>query len=292
MHNIIRIEELVYSRLSKVNKADWIEMLSMQGVSKSYAILMDDYILVEQADYRFNDKGEYISSERMVYNIDYATYDIAENTSCSEDTEIIDTIHYDSQNDLFFVYHTHYRKSEKTKEQFAYIFSEADMPSSPPSIQEKEADNEVIKEDDEVVNDEKEAVNNTSIPSVDNSEKLTTLTYNNHDFKWTVGSKVLLDELFSGPTKLIGKISFQFRKKFLFVFMQSYVADQVGKEAEYEIPAKAIQFMQKYQEKYYSTVPRVFLFVCDDGKVASFYDEVKFVRANKNSITIKSLLRI
>jgi len=26
--------------------------------------------------------------------------------------------------------------------------------------------------------------------------------------------------------------------------------------------------------------------------VASFYDEVKLVRANKNSITIKSLLRI
>ena len=63
-------------------------------------------------------------------------------------------------------------------------------------------------------------------------------------------------------------------------------------EAEYEIPANTGVFMRKYQEKYSSKSPRIFLFVCNDGKVASFYDEVKVVSANKNSITIKSLLRI
>lgn len=133
-----------------------------------------------------------------------------------------------------------------------------------------------------------------SKPAYKNSHtaKQTTLTYNFHDFKWSVGSNVSLDELFSGPTALIGNPSYQFRKKALFVFMQSNIANQLRVEAEYEIPANTGVFMRKYQEKYSSKSPRIFLFVCDDGKVASFYDEVQLVRTNKNSITIKSLLRI
>lgn len=133
-----------------------------------------------------------------------------------------------------------------------------------------------------------------SKPAYKNSHtaKQTTLTYNFHDFKWSVGSNVLLDELFCGPTALIGNPSYQFRRKVLFVFMQSNIANQLRVEAEYEIPANTGVFMRKYQEKYSSKSPRIFLFVCNDGKVASFYDEVRLVRANKNSITIKSLLRI
>ncbi len=133
-----------------------------------------------------------------------------------------------------------------------------------------------------------------SKPAYKNSHtaKQTMLTYNFHDFKWSVGSNVSLDELFSGPTALIGNPSYQFRRKALFVFMQSNIANHLRADAEYEIPANTGVFMRKYQEKYSSKSPRIFLFVCDDGKVASFYDEVKLVRANKNSITIKSLLRI
>ena len=133
-----------------------------------------------------------------------------------------------------------------------------------------------------------------SKPAYKNSHtaKQTMLTYNFHDFKWSVGSNVSLDELFSGPTALIGNPSYQFRRKALFVFMQSNIANQLRVEAEYEIPANTGVFMRKYQEKYSSKSPRIFLFVCDDGKVASFYDEVRLVRANKYSITIKSLLRV
>ena len=133
-----------------------------------------------------------------------------------------------------------------------------------------------------------------SKPGYKNSHttKQTTLTYNFHDFKWSVGSNVSLNELFSGPTALIGNPSYQFRRKALFVFMQSNIANHLRADVEYEIPANTGVFMRKYQEKYSSKSPRIFLFVCDDGKVASFYDEVKFVRANKNSIIIKSLLRI
>lgn len=133
-----------------------------------------------------------------------------------------------------------------------------------------------------------------SKPAYKNSHtaKQTMLTYNFHDFRWSVGSKVNLDEVFSGPTALIGNPSYQFRRKALFVFMKSDIANHLRQECEYDIPANTGVFMRKYQEKYSSKSPRIFLFVCDDGKVASFYDEVKLVRANKNSITIKSLLRI
>jgi hypothetical protein len=156
----------------------------------------------------------------------------------------------------------------------------------------------VLDVDDSIIFEAGEPYNNKEIsiskPAYENSHtaKQTSLTYNFHYFKWSVGSNVSLDELFSGPTALIGNPSYQFRRKALFVFMQSNIANQLRVEAEYEIPANTGVFMRKYQEKYSSKSPRIFLFICDDGKVASFYDEVQLVRANKNSITIKSLLRV
>ena len=73
--------------------------------------------------------------------------------------------------------------------------------------------------------------------------------------------------------------------------MHPDILDGLDSGSEYEIPANAVNFMRKYQEKYDSRTPRIFLFKCDGGKVAYFYDEVKLVKANKNGITIKSLLR-
>lgn len=157
---------------------------------------------------------------------------------------------------------------------------------------------EALDVDDSIIVEAGEPYKNKEVPvskpAYKNSHtaKQTMLTYNFHDFKWSVGSIVSLDELFSGPTALIGNPSYQFRRKAIFVFMQSNIANQLRVEAEYEIPANTGVFMRKYQEKYSSKSPRIFLFVCDDGKVASFYDEVQLVRTNKNSITIKSLLRI
>lgn len=156
----------------------------------------------------------------------------------------------------------------------------------------------VLDVDDSIIVEAGEPYKNKEVPvskpvyEKSHTTKQTTLTYNFHDFKWSVGSNVSLNKLFSGPTALIGNPSYQFRRKALFVFMQSNIANQLRVEAEYEIPANTGVFMRKYQEKYSSRSPRIFLFVCDDGKVASFYDEVKLVRANKNSITIKSLLRV
>ena len=156
----------------------------------------------------------------------------------------------------------------------------------------------VLDVDDSIIVEAGEPYKNKEIPvskpvyEDSHTTKQTTLTYNFHDFKWSVGSNVSLNELFSGPTALIGNPSYQFRRKALFVFMQSNIANHLRADAEYEIPANTGVFMRKYQEKYSSKSPRIFLFVCDDGKVASFYDEVQLVRTNKNSITIKSLLRI
>ena len=156
----------------------------------------------------------------------------------------------------------------------------------------------VLNVDDSLIFEAGEPYKNKEVPvskpgyKNSHTTKQTTLTYNFHDFKWSVGSNVSLNELFSGPTALIGNPSYQFRRKALFVFMQSNIANHLRADAEYEIPANTGVFMRKYQEKYSSKSPRIFLFVCDDGKVASFYDEVQLVRTNKNSITIKSLLRI
>ena len=122
-------------------------------------------------------------------------------------------------------------------------------------------------------------------------KRINSFSYNNRYFYWKEGDRVSLHDVFSGPIALNCGTSYQFRRKALFVFMHPDILDGLDSRNGYEIPANAVNFMRKYQEKYDSRVPRIFLFKCDDENVAYFYDEVKLVRANKNSITIKSLLR-
>ena len=122
--------------------------------------------------------------------------------------------------------------------------------------------------------------------------KRTSLTYNQHDFNWAVGDDVDLDELFSGPTALSGDPSYQFRRKALFIFIKSKTASRIAQAKEYTIPANTAYFQRKYQEKYSSRTPRIFLFTCDDGTNAKVYDEVQYVKPSPNSITVKSLLRL
>jgi hypothetical protein len=135
MSNIIQIEELVYSRLPRISKSEWLKMLSKQGVSNDYALLLDDYLLIEQTDYRFSN-GNYISSERTVYNIDYTTYDTAENTPNPDNTEEIITVRYDSTHDRYYVYYTHFPIEDiPHTPDLSHILSEADIPSSHPFVQ-------------------------------------------------------------------------------------------------------------------------------------------------------------
>ena len=130
MPNIIQIEELVYSRLPRISKSEWLKMLSKQGVANDYALLLDDYLLIEQTDYRFSN-GNYISSERTVYNIDYTTYDTAENTPNPDNTEEIITVRYDSTHDRYYVYYTHFPIEDIPQTpDLSHILSEADIPSS------------------------------------------------------------------------------------------------------------------------------------------------------------------
>lgn len=135
MPNIIQIEELVYTRLPRISKSEWLNMLSKQGVSNDYALLLDDYLLIEQTDYRFSN-GNYISSERTVYNIDYTTYDTAENTPNPDNTEEIITVRYDSTHDRYYVYYTHFPIEDiPHSPDLSHILSEADIPSSHPFVQ-------------------------------------------------------------------------------------------------------------------------------------------------------------
>lgn len=127
---------------------------------------------------------------------------------------------------------------------------------------------------------------------IQRTSKKTIFSYNFNQFEWSCGDEVFLDELFCGPTTLMGNPSFQFRRKALFIFMQSNIANKLEKNKEYEIPANVSFFSRKYQEKYPAKTPRIFIFICNNGNVARVYDEVIYVRTNRNSITVKSLLRI
>lgn len=121
-------------------------------------------------------------------------------------------------------------------------------------------------------------------------KKRCALTYNFHDFTWAKGDKVDLNELFSGPTALTGDLSYQFRRKCLFVFMKNATASRISPAVPYSIPANTTHFTRKYKEKYGSRQARIFLFICDDGKNATFYDEVRYISAGNNTITLKSVL--
>jgi hypothetical protein len=127
---------------------------------------------------------------------------------------------------------------------------------------------------------------------IQSTSKKTTFSYNFNQYEWRCGDEVFLNELFSGPTTLMGNPSFQFRRKALFIFVQSNIANKLEQKKEYEIPANVNYFTRKYQEKDPAKKPRIFIFTCNNGKVARVYDEVIYVRTNRNCITVKSLLRI
>lgn len=113
-------------------------------------------------------------------------------------------------------------------------------------------------------------------------------SYNACYFNWTTGDVVDLRTVFSGPITLMGNLTYEFRRKALFVFMKSAAAKTLKPTATYELPADATTFARKYQDKYANRQPRILIFVCDDGKTARFFDEVWLVRININSITVKS----
>lgn len=156
-----------------------------------------------------------------------------------------------------------------------------------------DVDETLIVEQSAEIKQENEYADKVKDPKpIQRTSKKTIFSYNFNQFEWSCGDEVFLDELFSGPTTLMGNPSFQFRRKALFIFMQSNIANKLEKNKEYEIPANVSFFSSKYQEKYPAKTPRIFIFICNNGKVARVYDEVVFVKTNRNSITVKSLLRI
>ena len=99
-------------------------------------------------------------------------------------------------------------------------------------------------------------------------------SYNARYFYWSVGDEVNLRNVFS-----------------LFIFVKSVIARTLKQEIVYELPADTASFARKYQDKYASRPPRIFIFVCDDSKTARVFDEVKLVRVNTNTIMVSSLLK-
>ena len=129
-------------------------------------------------------------------------------------------------------------------------------------------------------------------PTKIDKQKCCYFNYNQQSFKWTVGDTIKLDTLFSDTPSLTNNPSYLFRRKALFIIMKSNIASTLEKNSEYEIPANVSWFTRKFRDKYGSRSPRIFLFVCDDGKTAQVYDEVRYLRSKgANAINVKSLLR-
>lgn len=116
-------------------------------------------------------------------------------------------------------------------------------------------------------------------------------SYNACYFYWVVGEEVNLSNVFSGPITLTGTVTYEFRRRALFIFVKSATARTLKQETVYELPADTVSFARKYQDKYTSRAPRIIIFVCDDGKTARVFDEVKLVRINTNIIMVWSLLK-
>ena len=120
--------------------------------------------------------------------------------------------------------------------------------------------------------------------------QLSRFSYNARFFYWTVGDEVDLKKVFSGPIALAGTVTYEFRRKALFIFVKSGTARILKREAIYELPANTASFAYRYQDKYASRSPRIFIFVCDDGKTARVFDEVRLVRINTDTVMVRSLL--
>ena len=117
-------------------------------------------------------------------------------------------------------------------------------------------------------------------------------SYNARYFNWAIGDNVDLRTVFSGPITLAGPVTYEFRRKVLFIFVKSAAARTLEPNVVYELPANSVAFTRKFKEKYTNRSPRIFIFKSDDGRTAKFLDEVKLIHINKDSIMVKSLLKV
>ena len=121
--------------------------------------------------------------------------------------------------------------------------------------------------------------------------QLQRFSYNARYFYWATGDNVDLRKVFSGPITLTGNVTYEFRRKALFIFVKSATANTLKHETVYELPANTVSFNHKFRDKYASRSPRIFIFVCDDGKTAKVFDEVKLVSINASTIMVRTMLK-
>ncbi len=122
--------------------------------------------------------------------------------------------------------------------------------------------------------------------------QLLRFSYNARYFYWSVGEEVNLRNVFSGAISLTGVVTYEFRRKALFIFVKSATAKTLEPRTAYELPANTISFARKYKDKYANRSPRIFIFVSDDSKMANVFDEVKLVRINTGTIMVKTILKV
>ena len=126
---------------------------------------------------------------------------------------------------------------------------------------------------------------------VQKSIPLSRFSYNARFFYWAIGDEVNLRNVFSGPITLAGNLTYEFRRRVLFIFVKSVIARALKQETIYVLPADTASFAHKYRDKYANRSPRILIFICDDGKIARVFDEVRLVSINTNTIMVRSLVK-
>lgn len=129
-------------------------------------------------------------------------------------------------------------------------------------------------------------------PKVNRKIQLQRFSYNARYFYWATGDNIDLRNVFSGPITLAGTVTNEFRRKAIFIFVKKAMAKMLEPGTAYELPVDGISFARKYQDKYAYRAPRIFIFECDDGRIATVFDEVKLVRINTDTIMVKTILTV
>lgn len=130
MPKIVQIEDCIYGKLKNVSTEQWLDMLETRyDIERGFGMLLDDYVLLEQTDSRYED-GRLIYSERINYNLHLSTTQPfcanapKENTDAWEDSWVI----YDRKNDRFVVHYIHYLP--EVKKDLPQVACEADLECS------------------------------------------------------------------------------------------------------------------------------------------------------------------
>lgn len=154
-------------------------------------------------------------------------------------------------------------------------------------VKERAIENKKRKTEDQESN-----IDATSTQGEVNKE--TTLTYNTHVFKWNVGDRVSLRNLFSSHIIIEKSPFFVFRRNILFIFMNNETKGRIHyyDTNNYLISTNTYNFEANMLRKYGKKKPRILVFLYDNNETVSFFDDVTIQSVGRDYIVFKSMLLV